>query len=456
VGANGLHLSPASSDEDWNKVAEEVWQEMISSIGLQGEDLASMVQVAHLDERTDGESFILPTRRPFTEQELNSRPNKVVGLRPCLQLVEAHRVQTPFTRWNEDGDSIVDGCQVEKIVVPVQQADGTISTRITRNIKGFWVQDSWTMWDMNTSYTLIPREYIYHLGEAQRANQLRYISPFYSVCNTIQDFQELLNLEMLAAKDGAEKSTIIYTPTGEVSSASSLRQAAWGVKDVPDANADFKKRTEFYQKVLGGRTLGIKTGDKVEQYKTDRPNVSSREYWLWLISVVCAGLSTSVLLVFPDFSANNQGTKVRLELDVNNELFLKKGRKWRLLYARIWEFIMGWAIKNDPRVKNAPQDWRKVKVYAPRSCNVDRGQDANYGMQIANGTGDFETYYGSRGEDWKSRLSALANQRQFAKELGLELALGKASTSVKVQTTDLEDADEDNPSKPSNPQPQTV
>lgn len=431
VGANGLHTASASDlDPEWGKRANEVFAELCMSAGFDGEELSAMFKTALPCERTDGEIFILKTSRKFTDTELawRARGGSVVGSRPCLQLVEAHRVQTPFGRWNEDGDTVIDGCEIRKVILP----NGVAS----RQKVGFWVQDSWGMWDLNQTWTLVPLQGLLHIGDAQRANQIRYISAFYASLNITRSFNDLQKLEMAAAKDGAEKSTIIKTPTGEIQDVASLLRAQANNQTISnDESLDqLRKRNEFYQRVLGGRTLGVKIGDEVTQYLNNRPTVTSREYWLYLISVICAGLGVSVLLVFPDFSDNTQGTAIRSELDIANQLFLSRGKKWRKAMSDIWEYFIGWAIYNDKRVVDPPADWRKVKVFSPRRVNVDPGRDSTSAIARINaGMGDYGEWYGNLGEDWQPSFDRLAQQQAYAKKIGLTLNLGGPSQPANQQ-----------------------
>ena len=59
LGANGLHLSPQSSNAEWNEQAKMVFEEWAMTAGLQGEDLVTLMDIGHQCERTDGEIFIL-------------------------------------------------------------------------------------------------------------------------------------------------------------------------------------------------------------------------------------------------------------------------------------------------------------------------------------------------------------------------------------------------------------
>ena len=441
IGPECPHLSPSSSDIEWNKAAKDVWAELTDSCGLHGENLIELLQESFIAERTDGEIFPIFTRRAWTDSELKTRGRKaglVTGSRPVIQTVEAHRVETPFGRWGDEGKTIVDGVQVEKMIV-----DGRANMRPV----GYWVRSSSSMFEVQDSWDLIPTSAIPVICERQRPGQIRAISAFYAAMNLLHDLDDLQMLEMRGAKDGAEKSTIIKTPAGELNAANLIRQRFGGQGGDAAAGVDekdWRERTAFYQKTLGGRTIAVKTGDEVSQYLNNRPTVTSREYWLFLISLACATLGVSVLLVFPDFSDNTQGTAVRAELDIANRIFIRKGRKWRKFITDAWEYLIGWAIKNDARLKNAPDDWRNITIYQPRAVNVDAERNSNAMMQeLEAGATDYELIYGPLGLDWRDRMDKLAEQQKYAKSIGLQLQVGQP------QPLPMEQGDDNNTPKTS-------
>lgn len=418
IGANGAHSAPASGDVEWNKSAKEVFAEMCESAGLEGESLPTMMHIGHQCERTDGEIFYLKTWRAPTARERSLRKGPI-GKLPCLQMIEAHRIETPFNRWNEDTDSVIDGVAVQKLAMP----DG----RVTRVKTGFWVRNSFGMFDTDSSWALYPLEGVIHVGEAQRAGQIRYISPFYSIMNVVNDFDDLQQAEMKAAKDGAEKSTFIKTPSGELNPEDIIKAGFHGRNSGQqtqgvEAEKEFKKKIEFYQRMIGGRTTALRHGDEVQQFLNSRPTVTSREYWYFLISVICAGLGVSCILVFPDFSDNGQGTAIRAELGIAGQLFIKRGMKWRQMVSDVWEYFMGWAINNDPRVANPPPDWRKIAVYSPRAVDVDVGHNSQAMLaELAGGATNWGRIYGPLGLDWKEEFNKLNEQITYANSIGLKV-----------------------------------
>jgi hypothetical protein len=455
VGAKGLHLSPMSSDEEWNKRAKIVFHELCQNAGLdRDKDLVTYSHICHGCERTDGEIFALKTRRPFFESEIKASKGRVVGQRPCLQFIEGHRVETPFTQWNDNPDDILDGAQMEKIIIP--SSDKSVPNRPSKRVKGFYVRDSFGMFEFDSSYTMIPVEALIQIGEAQRIGQVRYISSFYSTINMINSLDDLQLLEMKAAIDGAEKSSIVTNAAGQATAEELTKmrnKEGIGLKSQQqDPEKRFEERANFIKKVLGGRTLYLRVGEKLDQHMNNRPTVTSREYWMFLMTVICGGLGPSISMVFPQFSDNDQGTAIRQESDIDTQLAIKRGRKWRQFYEQVWDYFMGWAIYNDVRVADPPADWRRVKVFAPRAPNFDVGRNAQ--ASLANVGGLLTTHedeWGQRGDDWREKVDEAAIEREYIRSKKLTLLLPGKSTEDAPNPSIDEDG---NPVTPPKPKPE--
>jgi hypothetical protein len=454
VGSNGLHVDSLATDEDWRDRAMNVWLELAASCGIEGQSLTDLVKVGFKTERTDGEAFFIKTRRPWTAQELERRgqtgdSRRVVGSRPCLQAVESHRVETPFNKWNDGGlEGILDGVIVKKIKL----SDGT-----ERQVKdGFWIRNSIGNFETEDTWTAYPLDAVMQIGDSYRVNEWRHVSAFQTACLDCVDLKDLLDVEMLAAKDGAETSKVLTTASGEQSAAQSIKQQLNPLlrnQAFVNDGKEWNERLEIYNKVLGRKTVSIRPGEKYEQFRNERPSVTSREHWLFRISLVCAGLGVSVLLVFPDFSDNRQGTAVRAELDIADELFKARQRKWKQFYRDTWEYLMGWAIKNDLRVADPPANWREIEVHSPRACNVDVGNNAQADQAaLADGRLTYATYYGRQGKSWRRELSQVKIEQDFCEKNKLKRTITQRGVVVLGEVADIA-GDENQPQENDDSQP---
>ena len=134
VGSNGLQLTPASTDEEWNLRAMEWWSEWCQFPDLTS--LQPLSSIQSLIARTwfvDGEVFILKTKGSSM---------------PRIQLIESHRVGTPPRQWDQEGRLLVDGVEMDKRGRPA----------------AYWVRDGFDFED----YRRIPAESIIHVFEPPR------------------------------------------------------------------------------------------------------------------------------------------------------------------------------------------------------------------------------------------------------------------------------------------------
>jgi capsid protein len=181
---------------------------------------------------------------------------------------------------------------------------------------------------------------------------------------------------------------------------------------------------EYYKKVDGGRVIVGRTGDEMEQFISNRPSVASREYWDYLTSRVCAGVGISKLLVFP---WSMQGTVTRADLDSQAAYFRARSAVMARYFTEAYWYVMEWATRNVLEVSDPPEDWRNVRVRAPRSVNVDVGRNAAALIaEYQAGWRSLESICGELGEDWEDVMDqrGAEMQRALAKEKELNLPPG--------------------------------
>jgi hypothetical protein len=98
---------------------------------------------------------------------------------------------------------------------------------------------------------------------------------------------------------------------------------------------------------------------------------------------------------------------------------------------RIWEYVMEYAIRTDPTLRDSPDDWYEIAIQAPRAPNVDVGRNSS--AQLAELTAGVTTYdeiYGARGIDWRSALEAKAQQAKYIQDLAAKYGLDVSEIST--------------------------
>jgi lambda family phage portal protein len=386
VGSN-FSVQPASSDPDWNLRAKKWWDtwSRYPDIGSR-QSFGTLMSLAARGWFYDGESFLMLTRGDSG--------------RPRLQLIEPQQVATPTGQ--EQSPDIFDGVRFD--------------TKTGRALSYFIGQE--TNQGQLTEVRSISSDSIVHIYEAQRAGQLRGLPFVACVINDLHDLDDLQKLEMESCKLASSVAQVIKTSSGEVQ-ASSLRSGVVGSQGTAQT---------YYENVFGSTVKVLKSGDEFEQFQADRPNVNMREYWRSLTEKVCAGVGIPYVLVFPE---GMQGTVYRGALDMSSVWFRSRHQVMASAARRIWEYVMEYAIRTDPTLRDSPDDWYEIAIQAPRAPNVDVGRNSS--AQLAELTAGVTTYdeiYGARGIDWRSALEAKAQQARYIQDLANKYGLDVSEIST--------------------------
>jgi lambda family phage portal protein len=373
VGSN-FSVQPASSDPAWNLRAKKWWDVWCRypDIGSR-QSFGTLMSLAARGWFYDGESFLLLT--------------KGESGRPRLQLVEPQQISTPTGQ--ENSPDIFDGVRFD-------QRTGRALT--------YYVGQEQKQGEL-TDIRPISADSIVHIYEPQRANQLRGLPFVAPVINDLHDLDDLQKLEMESCKLASSVAQVVKTSSGEVQ-ATSLRSGVGGSQGSAQT---------YYENVFGAQVKVLKSGDEFEQFMSDRPSVNMRDYWRQLTEKVCAGVGIPYVLVYPE---SMQGTVYRGALDMSAVWFRARHAVMASAARRIWEYVMEYAIRVDPTLKDSPDDWYEVAIQAPRAPNVDVGR--NSAAQLAEleaGVTTYDEVYGARGIDWRSALEAKAQQAKFIHEL---------------------------------------
>lgn len=433
VGSCGLQILPDSTDETWNDSAKTWWDSWCSSCDLASSLNFGMIQ--SLVARAwfiDGEIFIRKvTGRVKTAGLQSGKPVFV----PKIQLLEAHRIETPGHLASMEGSGIIDGIEVN--------GDGRPTA--------YWYRDGFGL-EHQSTYVRIPAEEIIHVFEPSRAGQMRGLPFIYPVINDLHDLDDLQILEQRAARDAAEKSTFLTTASGELNAEEYRRQKLNIATRTDTAGTDtLEQRVQQMRKTIGGRMFALASGEDVKQFVPQRPSVATVEYWNYLCSKVCAGVGITMLLVFP---RSMQGTVARAELDVANAFFRARSAVLADAFKRVYQWAVGWGVQFDGQLDGAPKDgsWAQCSCRPPRGCNVDIGRNSSAMLaELAAGARTLESVYAETGQDWKREIRQSLKETAFflrcCQEEGIDPVMARPALSqaliAQAQAEAAEQAAED-------------
>ena len=417
VGA-GLQVMPASSSREWNERAKDWWNTWEQYPDIESRQPFSTL--TSLKSRTwfvQGEVFTL-----FVTGEPRG---KAPGY-PRLQLIEGRRCMTPPDLRDQEGETVIDGCQIDG-------RGRTIGYY-------FFEEDSKGRKHFGPP---VPAKSVLHLFEPSRAGQYRGVTLLHAALNELRDLDDLHHLEMLACKDAAEKSLVIENAAGEINPAVLLRRATSATNAAVPAGAvdNTEARAQFVQQALGGRTIALKTGEKFQQFMSTRPSVASREYWRYKTELACLATGIPYVMAFPE---SIQGTVLRGVLDMAATFFAQRFGVIREDTRAIYVRNILWAWSNRQLPADRPHDWDKVEIHAPRAPNVDVGYNMAASLSALKvGATDFGQIYGPQGLDWRKQLDALNEQLEYAGSIGLTDKLQKMNAAEKAAAPAEEEEEEE-------------
>jgi lambda family phage portal protein len=384
VGPRGLRFTPSSSSEEWNKAITARWDQWCQFADLSSRQSLSQLQsLAAYRWFIDGEVFILKTRGGAPDYW------------PRVQVIESHRVSTPWELAGQEGDRIHDGVEVDRNGRPI----------------AYHVR---TTWDGDASRR-IPASQIIHVFEPSRPGQLRgrpFITP---VITDLNDLEDLQKLEMRAAKLVAELALVLKTRNGDVGSLLDIRKKALEVDGKTGGGANtIEQRQKDVHKVTGGRVIALYKDEEAQALTSGRPSVVTQAYWDSLVAKVCVGVGITKALVYP---ASVQGTVARADLDVATAFFRSRSSVLQSAFAQVFEYVIGDEITYGTGLPKPPDDWRKVSVRPPRSPNVDVGRNSKAMLdELKAGTRTLEDIWAECGEDWRERDEQLEREENRALE----------------------------------------
>jgi capsid protein len=386
---SGLVVNPASSSPEWNEKAKAWWDEWCLYPDLTSrQTFASLQALAARSWFVDGEIFCLKTRgeKGFAR----------------IQMFEGHLVGTPPDLRDQEGLTIVDGCQLDQ---RTRRPIGYyVAEEDPRGKKSYGSPKSW--------------ENVWHIFEPSRPGQYRGLPFCYPVINDLQDLDELQMLEMVACKDAAEKTNVVNNESGEVPDEELLSQGSTVTNETPGGASATVDRARYVHDALGGRTVYLRNNEKLTQHVSQRPNVATKDYWRFMTEKVCIGQGVPYCLAFPE---TMQGTVYRGALDMANAWFRSRSAVIGSWSVDVYKYVMGDARYKVEALRDAPGDWWKATVTPPRAVNVDVGRNsAAMIAELRAGVRTFQGTYGDQGEDWRRGFRARAEACEFIMALAQE------------------------------------
>ena len=373
----GIKCQARTPDEGWNRATEEWFDTWTGSCDVRGLlDFNTMQQVATRTMLRDNEVFMILTSAGED------------GDWPQLQMVEAHRCETPPYLNGEK--RVVDGVRVNPQGRPlsyyINLGDGD-------------------------KFTEVQSPDLIVLAERDRADELRSLSRLVTCLNLIQDREEILTNTMVGIK---RSSTIGLALEGE---------GAPGFFG-PTTTTDDGITTD---KIFGsGAIWNVPSGRKIREIKDDRPSPNLSDFMDQFLRAVASGLGLPYEYLW---KADLSGPSQRFVLAQAQRRFDEISQAVTTqLVSRVRLWALAKAIKRGDLTPPAGMDrWWTAVYHTPQRTTIDAGRDSAADREdFKLGIRTLADIAAERGSDWQEivdqRIAEQAYIRQKAQEAGVDIS----------------------------------
>ena len=382
----GIRPQAMSGDQAWDDAAEQWWENWARSPEISGRhDMRSLQMLVSEAIDRDGEIFAILTA-------------KTDGA-PAVQIVEAHRVESPDTSASNSG--VVDGVKLDKFQRPLGYfiGEGDEYPRRHREVKA---------------------DAMLHVYEPERADQVRGYPAIGVALNSVLDRDELLRFEMMAAKAGSSIGLVIKNSTGNIGAEGFLGDFS------KDSNGNLTRESIFG----GGLVPRMKNTEDIQSFVMNRPNEKLDKHLEQYIRAAAIGLGLPYEFVW-DTSAIG-GVAQRFIIQKAARCFAaRQDVLVNAFLSKLWRYAIARAISR----KELPMNpgWQSVGWQTPRSITVDVGREATARRDdVKAGLMTLSDYFGEQGIDWKEAVAEIATEREFAADLGVIIGVEQAQPQAAV------------------------
>ena len=373
---DGIMMQANGGDFDWQSLVEAEWDQESESPEVTGRfSLLECLYIICEALDRDGEIFIIKAKRN--------------GI-PKFQLVETHRVETPFNLVSDP--TINDGIKYNKYGVPtlyyVKQSDG--------------------------NFTPVPASAMMHVYNPTHASASRAYPPHQHAITNLRDEMDLLSMEKVAAKDNARISRILKTndlgpDNGDIG------------LGVPNTSTTPTNTTEM-NRILGGVTAVLQPNEELISHQSARPTTAFTGFIEHLRRDSCLGSLPFEFLADPTKAG---GASVRLVVAKAGRYFSHRQniiiKRFLSPYFQYW---LGTKINRGdlPSARN----WWKVEWMTPRSVTVDAGRDAvSDRADLEMGRTTIEDDFAARGYQYEKTMRKRAKNFLFLEKLAKDTGLNR-------------------------------
>ncbi len=376
-------IRPRSGEPEWDRRALSMFSEAAKRIGFpEGQSLQTLLSEIVYNWFVDGEAWILFIRDDRW---------------PRLQLLDSVQIETP-------PQQMVAGRRA--LIVDGAELDGA------GRVAAWWAWQPSSDGRSREWRRLDPLN-LYHLYEPERPGQLRGIPFLAPALNVLHDLWDLQHYEMRSAR--AHSMVAIHKQRKRKSASATLEELYRAGPPISGTSQIHKPLTD---EAFPAEIIETTPDENVQLLQSNRPSLTTQEFWRFLMSQVCAAVGIPFQIAFPEHSARIQGTAYRGQIAVADAWFKARFRALIPMLREFWRHV----VVNSPGLIPRPERWYEVEFIPPRSIIVDSGYATEEAVTLLqHGLTTRERLYGARGLDWEEELRQLAREEALIRELGLTL-----------------------------------
>jgi capsid protein len=350
----------ASSDGDWNKRAEELFEEWAKTCDFCGRaefDFWSLQTLISQAMDLDGDMGVLMTSE--------------AGF-PQIQLIEGWRISA------DDIENSNDGVLLDS------------KGRVT----GYGVRDG-------EEVTRVPSAQMLLVRDPSVVCPFRGLSALRRGMNDMRDARDILGFEKLAVKHNASllgvlKGNFVDETQGFDLTGPDEDGEDAAAEGAPPADATPGEKTLSRKDMLGGDIPILEPGQEFQRVEGNRPNAQFDGFLSLLIGSFAAGLD-----IPPAFFLDQKltGPNQRAVLGKAQRKFDQRQAALETFVGWVWVRFVAWAIETR---KLQPVDgWQKVTFQRPAKLSIDAGREAMQDREdAASGLMTRQEHFGNRAKDW--------------------------------------------------------
>lgn len=341
------HISAATENADWNRLADLWWKDLLPRIDFTGR--------WHFDALQEVWSQALDTDADFGLVVTDE-----AGF-PQVQQIDSTVIRDPGK-----GTNTANGVQLDEF----------------GRVVGYHIR---------TRDEMVPEPQMFLCYEPRNAGDYRGVSPMIAGANDARDQYEIKSFERRKAKTKSSIVGFLETEDGTV------EENAWtvgGNDEAPAATATAQEKQTGKMEMFGADIPVLKAGNKfvAPDIKIDTADFLEFQDHLAGCFVMGMGIPPAFVL-----DSKLTGPNQRAVNDKVQKVFER--RKRTITRAAVWvrTRCIAWAIANGQLP--AQRGWEKVNVQGPAEISIDMSQQVNDQNAVARGLMTRRTYFGKRSQN---------------------------------------------------------